>query len=253
MILHIPHSSTHIPTEVRSTLVLDDAEIETEILAMTDAFTEELFALFGTVRVVYPVSRLVVDPERFCNDADEPMAKVGMGAVYMRTSGGNSLRNTLTPAQREQLLAMYYRPHHQNLEEAVEQELKHLGNAMLLDCHSFPSKPLPCDKNQGPNRPDFCIGTDECHTPPILVEQICDVVRDAGHTIGVNEPYSGTLVPMRFYRKDHRVWSVMIEVRRDLYMNESKGAKAFRFGRTQSLVRTIARTAEKYQSDRRED
>ena len=38
---------------------------------------------------MFPVSRLVVDPERFIAD---PMECVGMGVVYTRTSNGEVLR-----------------------------------------------------------------------------------------------------------------------------------------------------------------
>jgi N-formylglutamate deformylase len=39
---------------------------------MTDAFTDDLFAStpFGAARVVFPVSRVVCDVERFANDAE---------------------------------------------------------------------------------------------------------------------------------------------------------------------------------------
>ena len=53
---------------------------------MTDHFTDELFAgSSGTARVVYPVSRLVVDPERFVDDAQETMVSRGMGVIYTKT------------------------------------------------------------------------------------------------------------------------------------------------------------------------
>jgi len=42
---------------------------------------------------VFPVSRLVVDVERFPDDEDEPMAGRGMGAVYTRLSSGERLRD----------------------------------------------------------------------------------------------------------------------------------------------------------------
>ena len=55
---------------------------------MTDAFTDDLFAStpFEAARVVFPVSRLVCGVERLPNDADEPMAVRGMGALYVKTS-----------------------------------------------------------------------------------------------------------------------------------------------------------------------
>jgi N-formylglutamate amidohydrolase len=88
LVLHIPHSSTVIPDAVRPTLLLTEAEIQQELLRMTDAHTEELFRCVGVASVRFPVSRIVVDPERFENDADEVMSKVGMGVVYTRTSDG---------------------------------------------------------------------------------------------------------------------------------------------------------------------
>jgi hypothetical protein len=41
---------------------------------------------------VFPVSRLVVDPERFVDDATEPMAACGMGVIYTQTSQRMPLR-----------------------------------------------------------------------------------------------------------------------------------------------------------------
>jgi hypothetical protein len=109
MILHIPHASRVIPADVRRTLLLTDAELELELSLMTDAFTDELFlpaAGDGDAAVVFPVSRLVVDPERFEDDALEPMASVGMGAVYVKTSHGAPLRAKLPGRERETLLGL---------------------------------------------------------------------------------------------------------------------------------------------------
>ena len=36
----------------------------------------------------------------------------------------------------------------------------------------------------------------------------------------IDSPYAGTIVPMKFYGKDRRVRSVMIEMNRALYMKE---------------------------------
>ena len=77
MIVHIPHASTWIPPEERPLFLGEKLLREREV--MTDWYCDELFARKGT-GLVYPVSRLVCDPERFREDADEPMSAVGMGA-----------------------------------------------------------------------------------------------------------------------------------------------------------------------------
>ena len=42
----------------------------------------------------------------------------------------------------------------------VNSEPEKCGKALIVDCHSFPGRPLPCDSNQSAPRADFRIGTD---------------------------------------------------------------------------------------------
>ena len=61
VVLHIPHSSRHVPPEERQAIMLDDSALDQELLRMTDAYTDELFPVtpFEAGRVVFLVSRLV--------------------------------------------------------------------------------------------------------------------------------------------------------------------------------------------------
>jgi N-formylglutamate amidohydrolase len=69
-VLHVSHSSRVVPPAARSAIVLSDEDLAAELLRMTDAHTDQLFRLDPRVTraVVFPVSRLVVDPERFSDD-----------------------------------------------------------------------------------------------------------------------------------------------------------------------------------------
>jgi hypothetical protein len=96
LVLHIPHASSVIPADLRETLLLDDDALRRELLIMTDWHTDRLFAFPGTEAVVHPVSRLICDPERFVDDAREPMASFGMGVVYTRTHRFGILRQPPT-------------------------------------------------------------------------------------------------------------------------------------------------------------
>ena len=80
MILHIPHAST----DTFEKEFLCDLKLELE--RMTDADTDKLFSHPEATRIVFPVSRLICDVERFEDDAVEPMAKKGMGVCYTSNS-----------------------------------------------------------------------------------------------------------------------------------------------------------------------
>lgn len=239
VVCHIPHSSAVIPTDVRRTLLLSDGELERELRAMTDWYTDEVFALPADVAttVRYPVSRLVVDPERFVDDAAEPMAARGMGVIYTRTSTGQPLRRQLSREQREELLVRYYEPHHARLTHIVQSTLADHGGALVLDCHSFPSSPLPCDLDQRPDRPEICLGTDRFHTPAWLVELAERSFVRNGFAVAIDRPYGGALVPSAYFGREAAVRALMIEVNRRLYLHEATAAKRSSFCNVADRVR----------------
>jgi len=144
-VLHIPHSSRRVPAEERQFILLDDVDLKSELLWMTDAYTDELFPITAVEasRMVFPLSRLVCDVERFPLDRDEPMAARGMGAIYSRTPTGELLRRPPDTVNREALLDRWYWPHHSKVECLVNDVVARFGVCLIVDCHSFPSVALP--------------------------------------------------------------------------------------------------------------
>ena len=109
LILHIPHSSKVIPDEVRTQILLSNSQLKDELNCMTDAFTDDLFAqdTEGMHTIIYPVSRLVIDPERFIDDKKESMSTKGMGVVYLLTSEGKNLRMPIGDEEKKRLIELY--------------------------------------------------------------------------------------------------------------------------------------------------
>ena len=225
VVLHIPHASQYIPYPVRRGILLSDAQLERELVRLTDHLVDELLHVDGATRVIGYHSRLVVDPERFEDDALEPMARVGQGAVYTRGTDGREIRR-LTPARRRQLIDRYFTPYHDHLTRMVDEVLERDGRCLVIDGHSFATKPLPSEADQQPDRPDICIGTDPFHTPPALVDALRTAFEAERFRVAVDTPFAGTMVPQRHYRSDARVRSVMLEIRRGLYCRESTGLES---------------------------
>ncbi|MBN2533160.1 MAG: N-formylglutamate amidohydrolase [Spirochaetales bacterium] len=238
IILHIPHSSTYIPEEVKKAFVLTESGIKTQILLLADMHTDKLFSFEHPLvqRIVYPVSRFVVDPERFCEDDKEEMASIGMGVIYTKTTDLTTLRRNPTEKEREELLNRYYHPHHKKLTDAVDTVLSRYGKCLIIDCHSFSSAPLPYEKDQSPDRPDICIGTDSYHTSQELFDTVLSFWAKAGFDTAVNRPFPGTIVPLKHYHENPAVQSVMFEMNKRLYMDEKTGECITRFKEIKSRI-----------------
>jgi len=212
MILHIPHSSTNTLDYILSNK-------EQEILRMTDHFTDDLYTCRDASRVVFGLSRLICDVERFENDNEESMSRFGMGVCYTKNTEGKKLRD-VTAKDKKYIIENYYRVHHKQLSDEVDKELEEDGNTLIVDCHSFPDKSYYFNSDFNENRPDICIGTDEFHTPKILIEKVKSFFLSKGYYVQVNSPYSGSMVPLKHYKKNKNVSSIMIEINRKLYMYE---------------------------------
>jgi N-formylglutamate amidohydrolase len=132
-------------------------------------------------------------------------------------------------------MARHYWPHHHRLDASAAARLARFGRCLVLDAHSFPTGPLPTQLAFGPS-PEIGIGTQPGHTPPALRDLAIDFFRTHGYSVGVDVPFSGAMVPNGCFNREPRLWSVMIEVRRDLYMDESTGERHDGFARTQAVL-----------------
>lgn len=232
-ILHIPHSSIHIPSF--DGYVATQEELQNELLKLTDWHTDDLFDVDGCERIVVPFSRIFCDVERFENDDEEPMSQFGMGATYEKLDSGAPLR-ILNATQRETIIARYYRKHHDMFTRMVDAQLAEFGRCLIIDCHSFPDVPLTASFDRVSDRPDYNIGTDQFHTPTALVEISERYFKGLGHSVLMDKPYSGSIVPMKHYRKDKRVQSIMLEINRKLYLEEGSANIWVDYERVKSVV-----------------
>jgi N-formylglutamate deformylase len=73
----------------------------------------------------------------------------------------------------------------------------------------------------GQIRPEICIGTDEYHTPITLTESAEKAFKAKGFTCALNSPFAVILIPCPFWKNNENVMGLMIEIRRDLYMDGS--------------------------------
>jgi N-formylglutamate amidohydrolase len=225
-ILHIPHASTVIPEDCLKDFCISNDEITRELLRMTDSYTNELYISDDpkVYRVETMFSRLCCDVERFREDEGEEMSKIGMGAIYTHGSYMQRIKN-ITTARREELLSTYYDPHHKKLYDAVTLALSEEQGCLIVDCHSFQTLARPYEVDALRQRPQIGIGTHPTHTPPQVTDLISKWAVLHGYSFALSEPYAGTIVPLPYFEKDIRVKSVMLEIRRDLYMNETTGTK----------------------------
>lgn len=215
LIFHIPHSSVHIPF----TTGFEESSIQSQINLLTDVGTDLIFNVPNTERLVTPFSRVFCDVERLPDDEEE-MFKLGRGFFYTHCDNGNLLRKDIDGI-KQKIYEEYYVKHHEKLEQMIEERITAVGFATVIDCHSFTNTPFESDLTQSGVRPDICIGTSKTHTPDWLLNRVNNFYKESGAKVEINFPYSGTIVPKK-YENDSRVFSIMIEINRDLYQIEGK-------------------------------
>ncbi|WP_210487250.1 N-formylglutamate amidohydrolase [Rufibacter aurantiacus] len=242
LILHIPHASTNIP--FKEGYIVNDEVLNAEMLKLTDWYTDDLFHSETDISIMANFSRIFCDPERFSNDEQEVMSKVGMGVLYEKSDNGQIIRK-VTLELREKILNQYYWKHHKQLGAAVKSQLEMYGQALILDCHSYPNKPLLRDLHQEAGRPDFNIGTDPYHTPQSLIDISIEYFKSKGYSLGVDWPYKGSIVPMEYYRMDKRVQTIMLEVNRKLYLDELTKEKSEQYTRIREIIKAYLQNLKK--------
>lgn len=216
VVLNIPHSSTFVPNWAVKDIIIPATEFSLLVDFMTDKEVDKIWGFVPAEnKQVAAVSRLVVDTERYRNDSDEAMYLKGMGLYYTHTPEGKQFRVRSKDTYSKCL--DIYDDYHYSLEAKVTQCLVEYGECIILDCHSFHDD-MNYTGYHPSSFPDVCIGVND--NIGAAAQFIIDTFKSAGYTVKVNEPFAGSLVPLK-YLKDNCVQSVMIELNRRIYDNAS--------------------------------
>ena len=227
-ICNIPHSGNEVPDWALKDIIISREAFSDLAEFMIDKDIDKIWGFVPEEdKIIASYSRLILDIERFRNDADEPMSLKGMGLYYTHGPDGRQFRNKTSYAYKKCL--EHYDAYHRALEKLVEERLERYGVCTILDCHSFHDR-MNYTGYSPENFPDVCIGVNgDCISPEIQI--VIDAFSQNGYSIKVNEPFAGALVPL-MYLDDRRVRSVMIELNRRIYDNAD-------FERVKAICREI--------------
>lgn len=216
LLIHVPHSSLYIPKERRNEILLTNEELEAENLLLCDLRVDELVPDDANV-LIFPYSRLYCDVERF-PDEREDMNSLGMGYIYTRTTDGKVIAE-VSEKQRK-IIRTVYDEHHEKLNKVASDILAGSGRCIILDLHSFCEKAVR--RMFGYDVfPDICIGYDAHRDHENLHAKIAGFFLDAGYSVQYNFPYSGSIIPNKYYDKpDSGITSVMLEINRRTYLED---------------------------------
>jgi len=219
IILHIPHASLCLPSDFWRDITVDKEIIERELRFIADYKVDELVKNIDSHKIIAKYSRLYCDVERFRSDEDEPMAKLGMGAVYTRLSDGVQYRK-IGSSRREEILGKSYDLHHKQLNTLSREIVDKYGSCVIIDIHSYSDELVRRLFGWTDNLPDVCLGYDEKWFGKDNASKLKTYIEKMGYSCELNYPYSGALVPMEFYYDENpKIQSVMLEINRRVYLN----------------------------------
>jgi N-formylglutamate amidohydrolase len=195
IVLAIPHATRCFDLNQwdNTALVSKDAD------HWTDWFTDELFDWQHPriSSVIGKVSRFDCDLERLEKD---PLEAVGRGRFYTQSHSG--ARRKLSSAYRKSGLE-----HWTEYRKRLVDELR--PEALLIDCHSFPSDIDPVD---------ICIGFNSDWSTPdkLTLKMVIDHFEQHRFSVSVNQPFSNSITPDAGFAYK----SMMIELNKRIYMDE---------------------------------
>ncbi|HNU10280.1 MAG TPA: N-formylglutamate amidohydrolase [Rubrivivax sp.] len=237
IVVDSPHSGTDYPADFGSVLTglaLRQGE---------DTWVHELWGsapAHGATVLAANFPRAYIDPNRSLVDIDaelldapwpgpvEPSRKteLGIGLVWRLMDGKPIYDRRLAVAEIQRRIDRCWRPYHAALADALAAAGAQ-GPRWHLNVHSMPDDSY---RRLGlPEQPlaDFVLGNldgSTCDEATIAI--IEDALQSAGYSVARNEPFKGVEI-IRSSGQPQRGWhSLQIEVKRSLYMDESRKKNA---------------------------
>jgi N-formylglutamate amidohydrolase len=224
VLLSIPHSGREYDPSLLANAAQGKAALEVLEDPLVDRLAWRAIAAgFGTI--IQPVPRAVIDCNRSEEEIDPaaiegvgplpvgPRARHGLGLIPSRTHRHGTLwRRPIDQEELARRIGQVHRPYHQALADGLEALKGQYGEALLLDCHSMPSRRHA--------QADVVIGDRHGTSAASWVSsEAARIVRAAGLRVTLNDPYAGGSIVARHGRPDNGVHAVQLEFDRSLYLD----------------------------------
>lgn len=219
IIKHIPHASLNFPSnyDLEELYLTFGLDYKIQNYKLSDLFIDDLFSDIKGVEIKAKYSRLYCDVERYKDDNNEPMAKIGQGYIYNKNifNGEDYIRK---PDELENINS-YYDNHHKTLTNETKKILSKGKKVLILDLHSFSDEQAQLIGKKKPF-PDICIGLNESMKyDQRILNTIIKEIKDKGYSYQINYPYTGSIIPNGLTKEElANVSSIMIEVNKRIYL-----------------------------------
>lgn len=229
-----PHSGTLYPDDFGYAVPLAQLRQgeDTHVDALWQAAPQ-----VGATLIAARFPRVYIDPNRTLADLDpamidgvwpEPLdpgekTRLGKGLLWSRLDAHTSIyTRKLSVAEVQNRINAYYTPYHNALWQAVNQRHQQFGALWHLNLHSMPNDVYQRLGIVSENPlADFVLGDRDGTTcEPGIMDLIEHFLRDHGYTVARNDPYKGVQLIAQIGQPDLRRYSLQIEIRRPVYMNE---------------------------------
>lgn len=246
VLLSIPHSGRDYEPAVLTNAAQGRRALETLEDPLVDRLAWRAIAA-GVGAIVQQVPRAVIDCNRDEQEVDPAAisgigpapvgsrARYGLGLVPSRTHRHGALwRRPIDRSELDRRIDQVHRPYHQALTDGLDGLRTVHGEALLLDCHSMPSR--------ANGQADIVIG-DRHGTSSAgwISAEAARIVRAAGLTAALNEPYAGGAIVARHGAPHDGLHALQLEVDRSLYLERDGRTAGPGFDRIATLIEDLAR------------
>jgi N-formylglutamate amidohydrolase len=245
VLLSVPHSGRVYDSAVLNNAAQGRRCLETLEDPLVDRLAWRAIAA-GIGAVIQPVPRAVIDCNRDEDEVDPaaiagispapvgPRARHGLGLIPSRTYRHGALwRRPIDRAELKHRLDQIHRPYHRALTECLNSLQAVHGEALLLDCHSMPSRPG--------KQAEIVIGDRHGASSAGWVSaEAARIIRAAGFTAALNDPYAGGAIIARHGAPYDGVHALQLEIDRSLYLDRDGRTAGPGFDRIASLIESLA-------------
>jgi len=244
VLLSVPHAGRDYDAAVLANAAQGQRSLET----LEDPFVDRLCwraISAGFAAIIQNVPRAVIDCNRGEEEVDPaaiegispapvgPRARYGLGLIPSRTHRHGTLwRRRIDRTELERRINEVHRPYHRLLENELASLARRFGEAVLIDCHSMPSRTGQAEMVIGDRH-----GTSAASW---LSEEAARITRKAGFKTALNDPYAGGAIVTRHGQPASGVHAIQLEIDRSTYLSRDGRTPTAGLDRIAAFLETLA-------------